>query len=67
MYGNNQGFNNYVNGGGYNANNYNMGQMGMFNNFNPNNKPPIPFNSNNMNRKYIFMSEIIANGQKFAG
>jgi hypothetical protein len=67
MYGNNQGFNNYVNGNGYNPNNYNMGQMGGFNNFNPNNKPPIPFNSNNMNRNFCVMSEIIANGQKFSG
>lgn len=60
---------NYVQGGGFGSPNYNVGQMGQNPNYgyNQNNRPPIPFSSNNMNRKFLLISEIIANGQKFAG
>lgn len=69
VYNNNSGFMNYVQGGGFGSPNYNVGQMGQNPNYgyNQNNRPPIPFSSNNMNRKFLLISEIIANGQKFAG
>ena len=67
----NSGFTNYIQGGGFGSQNYQMGQMGQNNpnyGFNQNNsKPPIPFSTGNMNRNFFITSEIIANGQKFAG
>ena len=54
--------------GGYsNPNNYNMAKLAPNYGVNPANRPPIPFTAINVNRKILFISEIIANGQKFAG
>ena len=73
-YGNNNvnsGYMNYMQGGGFGNQNYQAVQMGQNNPnhaFNQmNNKPPIPFSTGNVNRIFFITSEIIANGQKFAG
>lgn len=75
IYSNNQGYNNYVNGGnsggfGSNGNygNNNYGNNNMGGGYNQGNKPPIPFNTNNVTRNLYFIHiETIASGQKFAG
>lgn len=67
MYNMNQGYQNNMQGGYNNPNNYNMAQLAPNYVSNTNNRPPIPFTTGNVNRKIFFMSEIIANGQKFAG
>ncbi len=68
----NTGTMNFIKNGGLGNPNYQQGQMGFndpnqYPNFNSNNRPPIPFQSPNINRNFIITSEIIANGQKFAG
>lgn len=52
---------------GFNNPNYNMAQLAPNYGFNTNNQPPLHFNPGNINRIFFFISEIIANGQKFAG
>ena len=67
---NNQGYNNYVNGPGNFGQNYNNINCNPNMGFNPNmvnNQPPIPFGGGNLNRIFLLILEIIANGQKFAG